>query len=345
MDDSSTQVTVKSAFDRLKAVGYPRSYIEKLLPDWWDNSLFKTSAGALQFALILKQRLGLNASFGPDGDLHIEPEPRNARFKRRGDTAESELTVAAGLGVAIAKLALFCAMQPYTPITCGPQTLRDEILSLSDKDYVDFEGVLRLCWARGIPVLFLKELPRASKRMTGMAVSVGGRPVIVLGFSHSQHARQLFVLAHELGHIVHDHLGSDGVIVDEEMADVRDTLVELDGRRKDAEERQADAFALELIRGGHRDPVAVMGRLNSAVSIAAKASLLARELKIDPEHLILSYGKAHNDWARANQALSYSPSKIGALDLLSRYFHEGVDIDQLSTENQEYLLAVQGFGE
>ena len=34
MDEESTPVTVKSAFSSLKAVGYPRSYIEKLLPDW-----------------------------------------------------------------------------------------------------------------------------------------------------------------------------------------------------------------------------------------------------------------------------------------------------------------------
>jgi len=345
MDESSTPVTVKSAFDRLKAVGYPRSFIEKLLPDWWDNSLFKTSAGALQFALILKQRLGVDASFDPDGDLQIHAEQRNARFKRRSDTKEIELTIATGLGVAIARLALFCASKPYLPISCDPQVLHAEALALSGKSYLEFEGLLQLCWMRGIPVLFLKELPRATKRMTGMALSIEGRPVVVLGFNHSQHARQLFVLAHELGHIAHGHLGRDGVIVDEEIDDVRDTLAETGRGRKDAEEREADAFALSLIRNGHRNPVGAMGKLASAASIAATASVLGRDLKIDPDHLILSYAKEHNDWARANQALSYSPSKISAIDLLSRYFHSEVDLDLLSLENQEYLLAVQGFGE
>ena len=64
MQDAKTPITVKSTFERLQAAGYPRAYVTKLLPDWWDNSLFKTSAGAFQLALILKQRLGLDVSFG-----------------------------------------------------------------------------------------------------------------------------------------------------------------------------------------------------------------------------------------------------------------------------------------
>lgn len=345
MDEASTPVTVKSAFNSLKAAGYPRAYIEKLLPDWWDNSLFKTSAGALQFALILKQRLGLEARFGVDGELHIEANARGARFKQRTDTSEAELNVAAGLGLAISKLALFGAKTPYSAPSTNPQDLRDEILALSGKQYVDFEGVLKLCWAHGIPVLYLRDLPKSSKRMTGMAVSIGGRPVIVLGFSSPQHSRQLFVLAHELGHILKGHLGADGVLIDEDMAEVTDSLIEVSSQRKDAEEKEADAFALSLIRNGHSKPLASVGRLSSGTALAAKAVVLGRELGIDPGHLILSYAKEHNDWARANQALGYSPSRTSAIGVVEQYFLDGISLDELSGENKEYLLTIQGFGE
>lgn len=344
MNESSTPLTVKSAFDRLKVAGYPRSYIEKLLPDWWDNSLFKTSAGALQFALILKQRLGLDASFGIDGELQIHADQRSTRFKHRRGTKEAELAIAAGLGIAVAKLALFCTTQSYTPLPRDSEAIRSEILALNGKDHVDFEGTLKLCWSHGIPVVFLKDLPRTTKRMTGMALSIGGRPAIVLGFNHSQHSRQLFVLAHELGHIVLEHLGVDGIIVDEDISDVRDTLVEANDQRKDTEERQADALALAVIRGNHPDPIGVMGRLSSAAAIAARAALLSRELKIDADHLILSYGKMHNDWARASQAMGYSPSQPSAIEVIADHFRGGVDLGKLSIENQEYLLAVQGMG-
>jgi len=345
MDDASTTVTVKSAFSSLKAAGYPRAYIERLLPDWWDNSLFKTSAGALQFALILKQRLGLDASFGEDGELRIAADARGARFKRRSNTAVAELNVAAGLGVAIAKLALFCANTQYTRPPQEIHALHDEILKLNGKKHVDFEGLLKLCWVHGIPVLYLKELPKSSKRMTGMAISIEGRPVIVLGLNSSQHSRQLFVLAHELGHLMCNHLGSDGVLLDEEMAEVTDSLVESSNQRKDTEEREADSFALALIRNGQPNPLATVGRLSSGTALAAKAVVLSRELGIEPGHLILSYAKEHNDWARANQALAYSPKQASALDVLEKHFMDEVALDALSPENQEYLLSIQGFGE
>ena len=345
MDEASAPVTVKSAFSSLKAAGYPRSYIERLMPEWWDNSLFKTSAGALQFALILKQRLGLEASFGLDGELRIQAGARGARFKRRVDTNESELNVSVGLGVAISKLALFSAKKPYRAPSTDPRELRNEILGLSGKKHVDFEGLLQLCWGHGIPVLYLKDLPKTSKRMTGMAVSIDGRPVIVLGFSSPQHSRQLFVLAHELGHVLCGHLGNDWVLIDEDIAEVTDSLIEVTNQRKDSEEREADAFALALIRNGHAKPLASVGRLSSGTALAAKAALLGRELGIDPGHLILSYAKEHNDWARANQALGYSPSQPSAIEVIQQCFRDGISLDELSIENQEYLLTIQGFGE
>ena len=253
--------------------------------------------------------------------------------------------MAAGLGVAIAKLALFCTSQPYIPLAHDPKILPGGDSCCERQGSRGFRERFKAVLGSRMPVLFLKELPRASKRMTGMAFRVGGRPAIVLGFNHAQHARQLFVLAHELGHIVHEHIGADGVIINEDISAVRDTLVDFENQRKDVEEREADAFALSLIRRGHPNPVAAMGRLGSAAAIAAKAVVLGRELGIDPGHLILSYGKEHNDWARANQALGYSPSQASAIDVVAEYFRKGVDLDALSAENQEFLLAIQGFNE
>ncbi|MBG6526368.1 ImmA/IrrE family metallo-endopeptidase [Pseudomonas aeruginosa] len=345
MEDASIPVTVKSAFDSLKAAGYPRTYVEKLLPDWWDNSLFKTTAGALQFALILKQRLGLEASFGQDGHLQLQPDSRHIRCKRRSDTKDSELAVAASLGTAIAKLAMFCTLKPYVPLADDIPTLRREILASTGASHVNFDGLLNLCWDHGIPVLYLKELPRATKRITGMALSISGRPAIVLGFASPQHSRQLFVLAHELGHILRGHLGEDGVLIDEDIAEIADTLIDMKTQRKDTEEREADTFALALIRNEYLNPLAAMGRLNSPTALAARAAVLGKELGIEAGHLILSYAKEHNEWARANQALEYSPSQKSAIDVIGMHFRKGVELEALSQENQEYLLSVQGFGE
>ena len=344
MREATTPITVKSAFDSLKAAGYPRPYVERLLPDWWDNSLFKTSAGAFQFAMILKQRLGLNVQFGQDGALEIQMAAPQARYKRRSDTHEEELNIAASLGIALARLAIFCTSIPYEPPQADPLAIRALVLSESKKTFVDFEGLLDLCWFCGIPVLFLKGMPKNTKRMTGMTVNVDGRPAIILGFNTAQHSRQLFVLAHELAHILCGHLEDNGVLIDEDISGVTDTLLGSQVVRKDGEEREADAFALALLRNGHTNPVREMGRPDSAATLASSAMSVGRAHAIDPGHLILSYAKEHDDWARANQALNFMPNPIGAIELVEQKFRANTVLESLSEENQEHVLFIQGFG-
>ena len=340
----TTPMSAKAAFETLKAAGYPRAYVEKLLPEWWDNSLFKSAAGVMQFALILKQRLGLNVHIDTGGGLVIDAEPAHSRFKHRSDTREAELNVAASLGVALSKLALFCTKQPYSQLPTDPRAVREKILAISGRDYVDFAGLLDLCWTSGIPVLFLSSLPKTSKRITGMALSIEGRPAIVLGLQHGQHSRQLFVLAHELGHILCEHVNGDSVLIDEDLIEVTDTLAGSKFGRKDAEEKEADTFALLLIRNCHSDTTVAI-RADSAVALASTAALRGRELGIDPGHLILSYAKIHDDWMRANMALGYSRSQTNALEVIEERFLANTDLQRLSDENREHALIIQGFHE
>lgn len=345
MQDAKTPITVKSTFERLQEAGYPRAYVTKLLPDWWDNSLFKTSAGAFQFALILKQRLGLDVSFGPDGDLAIQPRAARANFKHRADTRVEELNVAAGLGIALARLAVFASTASYRDLPNDPLALNEMVRNLSGRGCVDFEGLLDFCWRHGIPVLFLKEMPKNTKKMTGMAVMVDGQPAILLGFGHDQHSRQLFVLAHELAHILCGHVQDNGVLIDEEIADVNEGL---EGRAqvvRDDQENEADTLALRLIRNGQLDIVRRIPRQTSAATLAAAATRLGRESGIDQGHLILSYAKEHDDWMRATQALRFLPQASGAIDVLRGRFMRNIDFSAITAENSEHLLAMQGFAE
>jgi len=343
MQDAKTPITVKSAFESLQAAGYPRAYVTKLLPDWWDNSLLKTSAGAFQFALILKQRLGLEVNFGQDGNLAIEPRAAYASFKHRASTSADELNVAASLGVALARLAVFAVRERYQDLPTNPQALYAMVCERSGRQCVDFEGLLDLCWAHGIPVLFLKEMPKNTKRMIGMAAMIDGRPAILLGFNYIQHSKQLFVLAHELAHILCGHVQNNGVLVDEDIADVSEGLEGRAQVRRDDQEREADIFALSLIRNGQMDVVRSMRRLASAATLAVEAMTLGNQTGIDKGHLILSYAKEHDDWIRANQALNFIEQRIGAIELLQQKFRANTALDALSEEGAEHLLAMQGF--
>lgn len=343
MQNAMTPITVKSAFESLQAAGYPRRYVTKLLPDWWDNSLLKTSAGALQFALILKQRLGLEVSFGKDGNLDIQARAAHVSFKHRADTHADELNVAASLGIALARLAVFAAKVPYTAFPQDPAALHAMVLRRSGSEKVDFEGLLDLCWAHGIPVLFLKEMPRNIKKMTGMAVVVYNRPAILLGYNYAQHSKQLFVLAHELSHIICGHVQNNGALIDEDIADVTEGLEGGARVRRDEEEKEADAFALQLIRNGYINAHRRILRQDSAATLAMEAMLIGNELGIDPGHLILSYGKEHDDWMRANQALNFTLLRAGAIDIVQEKFLANIESDLLSAESAQHLFSMQGF--
>ena len=342
MQDAKALITVKSAYDSLQAAGFPKSFVDRMLPEWWDNSLLKTSAGALQFALILKQRLGLDVFFGQDGQLAINAQAPQASFKHRADTSADELNVSAALGIALARIAVRATRNQYGELPPDPSTINAMARNTRD-DAMGFEGLLDLCWAHGIPVLFLKDLPKKTKRMAGMAVMVDGRPAILLGYDYAQHAKQLFVLAHELAHIVCRHVEDNGALIDEEITQV---VVGLEGRaqsQRDAQENEADDLALRMIRNGNMDVVNQFSRASSAVALAAQAMSLGKATGIDQGHLILSYAKLHDDWMRANQALNFIEQRIDAVALVQEKFIANVDLDAISDESAEHLLTMQGF--
>lgn len=343
MQDAKALITVKSAYESLQAAGFPKSFVDRMLPEWWDNSLLKTSAGALQFALILKQRLGLDVLFGQDGQLAINAHAPQASFKHRVDTSADELNVSAALGIALARIAVRATRNSYGELPRDPWAIYAMARDTCGGASMGFEGLLNLCWAHGIPVLFLKDLPKKTKRMAGMAVMVDGRPAILLGYDYTQHAKQLFVLAHELAHIVCGHVEDNGALIDEEITQV---VFGLEGRaqsQRDAQENEADDLALMMIRNGNMDVVNQFSRASSAVALAAQAMALGKDAGIDQGHLILSYAKLHDDWMRANQALNFIEQRIDAVALVREKFIANVDLDLISDESAEHLLTMQGF--
>jgi len=342
MNKNFPTVTVKSAYDALSAAGFPKSFVSRLLPEWWDNALFKTSTGAIEFASILKQRLGLDVRFADSGELEVLVPNRPARYKKRAATHESELHVCASLGMALGKLARFCMERPSAPLPKDPLELAKQIRARTDAPAVTFSALLEFCWGMGVPVLFLKKLPRGSKRITGMALQIEGNPVIVLGYQSNQNARQLFVLAHELAHICLGHVGETGVLLDEQMEAITDAIEREAGRPADAEERQADQFALRLLRNGHVH-LPLAGGGVSAAELANLAVAKGLELGIDPGHIILSYAREHDDWMLANMALAYFPDQANATDKIKQQFLTHCDVGRLSDDNQAYFLSMQGF--
>jgi hypothetical protein len=342
VETQSNPLSVKDAFSLLKGAGYPRSYVEKLLPDWWDSSLLKTSSGALQFALFAKQRLGLEVNFSQSGDLEITDDPINVRFKHRKDTLAEELVVVKNLGKAAASIAMH-TVKEYKPLPTTASGLRSYILRLTEKTNVDFESLLQICWTHGIPVIFLEALPQKAKRMTGMIVNRSGSPSILLGFRHQQRSRQLFVLAHEIGHLLLGHVGKNSLLIDEDLDSEKDTLNDTTETTLDREEKEADNFALELIRGEYKPSFDSLNGLEKPTELAIFAMQEGEKHGIDPGHLIVSYAFETYDWPTANLAIKFFDNTDGAVSLIKEYYLRYADLNNLSEDSSAYLLALQGF--
>lgn len=342
---NETPLSAKHPYESLKNAGYPKTLIHKFLPEWWDDSLLTTSAGVFQFANILQNKLGLCVRFAIDGELSVDAHHPLSRFKHRRDTKASELTISANIGRALGLIANHCARHEYIPLPKSASELRKAVLQSGKRDHVDFEGLLGFCWTSGIPVLFLDFLPAKAKRMAGMITHLTERPVIILGYKNEQRAKQLFVLAHELGHLQRGHIKANETLIDEDLDSLTEKM-SADGKpQQDIEETEADQFALELLRGTHLDVIPMLGRPMSSTTLAANAMKLSKTAHIDPGHLILSFAYQTNDWITANKALGFIPKVNDALNVVKSQFLSNVDLEKLSEESRHHLLSMQNIAD
>ncbi len=340
MSKQNNTLSVGDAFELLSSNGYTRVFVEKFLPEWWDNSLLKTSSGALQFALIIKQRFGLEVFFTDEGTLRLAEESFTVRFKHRKNTHQDELSVVKNLGKADASIANHIVPE-YSELPNSPSDLRNYILQKTNHTNINLEGLLEVCWSHGIPVLFLDTLPRGAKRMTGMIVNHNGRPSIMLGFRHKHKARQLFILAHELAHLMLGHVGDATLLIDEDLDSEIETLNEEIEASLDAEEIQADRFSLDLIRGDHELSFAHL-KLDQPTELAVFAMEESEQFGIDAGHIIASYAFETMDWPTANTAMNFFENSSDAINCIRSVFSEKALLENVSEEAQSYLNTLQG---
>ena len=107
---------------------------------------------------------------------------------------------------------------------------------------ITLDGLLRTAWDAGVVVIPMS----GSGAFSGVAWVVDGRPAIVLKESRDLLVFWLFDLAHELGHHALGHV-RERAVVDVERPALDDT---------DQIERQANAYALELLLPDHEALVA-----------------------------------------------------------------------------------------
>jgi hypothetical protein len=324
-------------YGRLGSLGFPRKYLrEVVLPDWWEDEIAHNPAGYAEGLLVLSRNLGLDLA-----SLQNESMPvglRNlgpCKFKRTNSKRDEELVIARALATRVAQLAAPAMPRSIQPLLSSPSSIREWILARGAR-WVGLPELVDYCWAAGLQVLHVAAFPRGNKKMDGMAWVQDDRKAIVLSKNVKLSAWLLFILAHELGHIVLGHITGDGTLLDEEV----------DRNNPDREEQEANRFALELLTGIPDCEVIPVGPGVGARSLAKAAFKAGAQERIDPGHIILNSANqvGGNFYAVASAALRLLEPGADAPQLIRTQMLAHLDRTKLSEDTFEFILRVTNAG-
>jgi Zn-dependent peptidase ImmA (M78 family) len=318
-------------YSRLGSVGFPRKYLREIaLPGWWDDEIAHNPAGYAEGLLLLSRNLGLDlASMQneavPIGLRNLGP----CKFKKSAATSDEELGLTRIVATRVVELIAPAVPAPSKPLLMSASEIRQLILR-AGAPCVDLASLVDYCWSVGLPVIHVSAFPPKAKKMDGLASMKSGRYAIVLCKNTHHSAWLLFILAHELGHIVRGHVNSDGVLVDEQV----------DRNSTDAEEKTANAFALELLTGNPECQVFPVGSGVSARALARAADQTGVHEHIDPGHIVLNcaYQMGGDFFAVANAALKLLEPHADAVGLVRSRMIAHLDKAMLSEDTYEFIL-------
>ena len=290
-------------YDRLKAVGYDRKFVQEcVLPDWWSDDMASVPANRGIAELAIARHFGFRVADLRDRSRSlVSPRCGNIRLKRSVRTTEAQVADTVAIARRAAELVSESVVDlPSFDAPALASAVRTAILQ--NVAHVDLESLLTYCWSHGIAVIHLIRTPNTSKKIAGMATFCGNRPVIVLASGRDSPPWIAFHLAHELGHIMREHVREGGdLLVDQD----------LDKRDEDEQEREADSFACELLTGESSPGFAAKYGL-TAEKLAQAALQYGESRRISPGTVVLIYGRSANRFPAAQKALNFLGQEIGA---------------------------------
>jgi hypothetical protein len=318
---------LQSLYARLEQAGLDRKFVRKvLLPDWWDDAIAEHPTGYAEARLRIARASGLSLrqldSEDPLGEMLGETRLR-CRTRRGTEPYSIRWTIA--LAKRAAELATRTTPKPYEPLPETASQIRNAILQ--EHQWVSLDNLLVYCWQHGIPVIPLKSKPRRSKRVDGLIVRVGERPVIVLACGYRYSARLLFIVAHELGHWVSGHLNSEMVLVE-------NSITRVGGSREEAE---ANWFAVELL-AGDPDRAYWVPRFLTASQLAERARKVGERDGVDPGVVALNCAWNEGNWAAGIGALKLLEPQPKGAQVIQYQMRASLDWSRLHEEEARLLL-------
>lgn len=330
--------TMNSLLSRLSRHGFSQRYVKQILPDWWEDEAAESASAIIELKMQLSRVLGIDYSSLVDEQSPIRLMGfSNCKFKTQKNTSLSKIEISCAIATGAARIAAKGCKKPYQGLPSATQ-IRKEIL---DQGYpwVSFETLVSYLWDKGVAVIHLVKMPQTPK-MHGMAVSIEGRPVIVLAKNAKSAAWQLFVLAHEAGHIACGHI-EDGAVFDEkiEQEDSDDPL-----------EIEANQYSIEVLTGNSSTNLHSGGIWVNGSSLAQAAITYGEKNRIDPGHIVLNHANTQHKhygvpagtaYGAANKAIKII-NDVDALQIMRNHLLENLDPDLVPEDSFDYLLKVTG---
>lgn len=318
-------------YARLRTTGFDREFVRSvILPEWWEDSLADVPANRALAEDAIARHLGMSLAdlSRPSAPLGL-PSFSHVKFKRYKNRADE--TVAPALVVAQRAARIIVGAIPSLPEfdlrPWNPVAVRQAILRHSR--YVTLTSLTEFCWDQGIVVIHLAKTPRKSNLFDGLAMFCGARPVLVLGSRRDSPAWLAFHLAHELGHVLKQHVtpGSPP------LADS-----DLTSASTDHQEKEADRAACEILTGM---PAPRMPDLKlTAPRLALTVTQEAPERGVDPGVLALIYGRSNDRWGVAQGALKYLSLDSGGRDTITSALTKRLNPEDLSESSERFLTVL-----
>ncbi|MCQ9156355.1 ImmA/IrrE family metallo-endopeptidase [Acidomonas methanolica] len=317
----------------LRAAGLSDQVIQAAWPSWWSDELANDASGRAELRFALARRLGVS----PRGLLGERVEfvwNDEAKFKNLSAEDEAHQAALTSFGMTIGRLLVRATPRNGSLDGLDAFVIREAILA--GQQYVDLGGLLALCWSVGIPVIHLRVFPLEAKSMHAMVVKVDERYAILLGRDARYPAPIAFTLAHELGHIILNHLIGAPALVD-----LKDPATVT---HPDDQEKEADTFALSLLTG-QPDPYITASTTDfNAPTLAAAVLRVGPQQGIDPAMLALCLAHRTGAWPQAMSALKFIYQRQGGpiwRDINAQAISQ-LEWGEIGQDSAEYLREVMG---
>ncbi|MEO8616806.1 MAG: ImmA/IrrE family metallo-endopeptidase [Luteolibacter sp.] len=313
---------------RLFTAGISKSFLENsVLPSWWEESLAMEPGGFREIVGHISSYLGFSMSSLMNPERKLEcPVSGNVKYKKKKNVDPQEITVATNIGISVARSIARSfpdeEAPEQVPAACE---LRERLLTGNKKEWLELNDILAASWDMGIPVVFVSNLPSATKP-DALTTFIGDRPVIVVMEAQKSPSRISFTIAHELGHIHFKHLESGQTLVDESI----------DRSSVENEEQQANNYAKALLTGKETTNFQTGTPIKAAV-LKNMALGSAKIHKINPGVVLWNYAFNTGFWGPSVNAIKAIEGSRDAAKEITKVLKSRIDEGNISSDDLEKI--------